>query len=121
MTRWNRATLDKLSVPLQGLVFIVVSFPCYLAFALGHDEPRGVLVWALATGLLNALYECTKNGFSNLACMAIVMLVALDVALVIWNPLRQANLLGGFFVPIAMIGFCIDYGVLKLMNRMGTN
>lgn len=114
---FKRASLDRLSVPLQGLVFIAISFPLYLAFSLVHDEPRGVLVWACATGLLNAFYECTKKGTSHVLYRSIAVLVAIDVGLLIWNPLRQAPLLGGLFVPIAMIAFCVDYGILWLMQK----
>lgn len=109
---YNRARFEKLSLPIQALVFIALPVPLFAAFSAAGDLSRGTLVWAFSTALLNALYACgEKTSLRKLGAPTAVLLT-LHLFLVIWDPLRHAPLLGGLFLPIALVDYCIDYAFL---------
>ena len=117
MPKWeimnfNRAHFDKLSLPIQALIFIALPAPLFAVFSIAGDLPRGALTWAFSTALLNAIYAFKeRKAFSGLG-LPTAVLVALHVSLVIWNPLRHAPLLGGLFLPICLVDYCVDYAFL---------
>ena len=114
---YTRARFDKLSPAAQGLVFIALPFPFFIPFAIFGDLPRGTLFWAFSTALLNALFAFGEGRKSRISALSIPFLVAVHILLVIRDPLRHVHLLGGLFVPIAFIDYCIDYAFLWLITR----
>jgi|ERR1700679_2299392 hypothetical protein len=114
----DRARFDKLSMPVQALVFAALPFPLFIVFAVIGDIPRGALVWWFSFALLNALYACEVKRISIAVVIATAALIAVHVTLVIWNPLRHFHLLGGLFLPIVIVDYCIDYAILWMILRV---
>jgi len=114
----DRARFDKLSMPVQAIVFIALPFPLFIAFAAFGELPRGALAWWFAIALLNALYACEVKRISVTVGLTTAVLIAVHVALVMWNPLQHVHLLGGLFLPIVITDYCIDYAFLWLILRI---
>lgn len=116
---FDRTHFGKLSIPVQGLILLALPFPLFILFAIAGDLPRGTLVWAFSTALLNALYACGEKRILRSMGPSTAILVAFHISIVVWNPLRQVHLLGGLFVPIAVGDYCIDYALLWLTSKSG--
>jgi hypothetical protein len=118
MLTLDRAAFDKLSLPLQALIFIALPFPLFFVFAMFGDLARGALVWFFSIGLLNAQYACRRERNPVVTGLITALLVVFHAGLVVWDPLRHVRLLGGLFLPIVTVDYCIDYAVFWVTARI---
>ena len=115
---YTRARFDKLPPAGQGLVFIGLSFPLFIPFAIAGDLPRGTLAWIFSSALLSASYAISVKRTDKSIAISIAMLIPFHVALMVFNPLRRVHLLGGLVMPILIVDYCMDYAFLWLITRM---